>query len=187
MAMQTNNMAVRQAIAKTMPTVPAVFEPDYQTLLNDKSYITQEIVMNVLWSQFPDGQAQLLDKSKNWIGFNDKNLRILWLTLALGAKDYETENKVKFYDELLDYCSVKFDSSIRQNALENLLFINKNDLNILPYLVNATTNHRWQFSKFARENIRMLLKNKNHRTYFEELLPKLSESEKTQLNKLLKE
>lgn len=187
LAMQTDNIQVRQAIAKTMPKIPMAFKKDYSNLLNDKSYITQEIVLNVYWSQFPEEQQELLNKSKTWIGFNDKNLRILWLTLALGTKDYETQNKVKFYDELLDYCSPKYESSIRQNAIENLLFVSKNDKNVLPYLVNSATSHRWQFSKFAREKIRFLLKNKNHRTYFEELLPKLPVNEKNVLEKILSE
>ncbi|RTY94977.1 M1 family metallopeptidase [Flavobacterium sp. GT3R68] len=187
LAMQTNNIQVRQAIVKTMPKIPLPFKKDYYNFLNDKSYITQEIALNVYWSQFPEEQKELLNKSKTWIGFNDKNLRILWLTLALGTKDYETQNKAKFYDELLDYCSPKFESSIRQNAMENLLFVNKNDKNVLPYLANAATSHRWQFNKFAREKIRLLLKNRNHRTYFEELLPKLPVNETNVLQKILSE
>ena len=30
----------------------------------------------------------------------------------------------KYYDELLNYCNPEFETSIRQNAMENLLFIN---------------------------------------------------------------
>ena len=121
------------------------------------------------------------------MGFNDKNLRILWLTLALGTKEYELENKAKFYDELLNYCSPKFESSIRQNALENLLFINDKDKNILPFLVNSLVSHKWPFSKFGREKIRLLLKNQNVRTYFESLLLELPDTEKVQLQRLLLE
>ncbi len=187
LAMLSNDFRVRQMIAKTMPKIPSEFKDEYLTLLDDKSYITQEIALNTFWSQFPEEQKQVLDKTKNWVGFNDKNLRILWLTLALGTKEYEMNNKVNFYDELLLYCTSEFDSSIRQNAIENLLFLNKNDQNVLKHLVNATTSFRWQFSKFARETVRTLLKSKIHRTYFEELLVQLPENEKIQLNKLLKE
>ena len=187
LAMGTNSIPVRQAIANTMATSLDVFKAEYETLLDDKSYITQEIVLRTLWTQFPADRKQLLDKSKDWVGFNDKNLRILWLTLALGTKEYEPENKVKLYDELLDYCSPEFESSVRQNALENILFINKNDKNVLRFLVNATTSHRWQFSKFAREKMRALLKSKNHKIYFEQLVPRLPEKEQIQLQKLLNE
>jgi aminopeptidase N len=187
LAMQTNQVKVRQAVAKTVKEVPLVFKTEYESLLNDPSYITREIVLSKLWSQFPEDRIQYLNQSKEWIGFNDKNLRILWLTLALGTKDYEVENKVKWYDELLGYCSPKQESFVRQNAIENVLFMNENDQNVLPYLVNATTSHRWQFSKFGRDNIRVLLKKKAFRTYFENLLPTLSEPEKGQLQRLLLE
>jgi aminopeptidase N len=185
LAMKTNRIAIRQAIAKTMPIIPTAFKSEYETLFDDQSYITREIFLNTYWSQFPEEQVKLLDKTSHWVGFNDKNLRILWLTLALGTKSYEVDKKVAFYDELLDYCSPKYESFVRQNAIESLLFINKNDQNVLGYLVNATTNHKWQFVKFARDKIRLLLKNKSHRIYFEALLPKLSASEQFQLKRLL--
>jgi aminopeptidase N len=59
------------------------FRTQYETLLDDKSYQTQELALYNLWNNFPEQRIQYLDKSKNWIGFNDYNLRTLWLTLAL--------------------------------------------------------------------------------------------------------
>ena len=185
LGMATNEVNVRQSIAYTLPKIPLEFKVEFETLLDDKSYITREVALNLLWSQFPEDQIKYLEKSKDWIGFNDKNLRILWLTLALGTKGYEMENKPKFYDELLHYCSPKFESSIRQNALENLLFINDKDKNVLPFLVNSLASHKWQFSKFGREKIRLLLKNQNGRSYFETLMSTLNIEESVALNKLL--
>lgn len=187
MAMQTNDLKTRQAIAKTMKEVPADFHAEYETLLDDKSYITREIAMNVYWSAFPDKQIWLLEKSKNWVGFNDKNLRVLWLTLALITKDFEPENKASYYDELLRYASPKFESTLRQNALTKLLFLDQNDENPLKYLVNGLVSHKWQFSKYARDNIRALLKSDRHRKYFESIVPELPENEQLQLNRLLNE
>jgi aminopeptidase N len=57
----------------------------------------------------------------------------------------------------------------------------------LHNLANSTTHHLWQFSKFGRDNIRKLLKDPKYRAAFEELLPKLNENEKSQLNRLLVE
>ena len=187
LAMATNDVNVRQAIANTTPKIPLDFKMEFETLLVDKSYITREVALNTLWSQFPEDQIKYLEKSKDWVGFNDKNLRILWLTLALGTKDYELDNKAKFYDELLNYCSPKFESSVRQNALENVLFMNDKDKNVLPFLVNSLTSHKWQFSKFGREKIRLLLKNPNVRTYFETLMATLNKDEFVALRKLLSE
>jgi aminopeptidase N len=187
LAMATNEINVRQAIANTSPKIPLEFKVEFETLLDDKSNITREVALSSLWSQYPKDQIKYLEKSKNWVGFNDKNLRILWLTLALGTKEYELDNKAKFYDELLRYCSPKYESSIRQNALENLLFINDKDKNVFPFLVNSLTSHKWQFSKFGREKIRLLLKNPNVKTYFETVAPNLNKEENAALTKLISE
>ncbi|HQV35537.1 MAG TPA: M1 family metallopeptidase [Flavobacterium sp.] len=185
LAMDSKNLKVRQAIARIMVEIPIAFQANYETLLNDESYINKEIALGTLWNLFPEKQADYLNQSKDWIGFNDKNLRILWLTLALMTKDYLNENKVNFYDELLNYSSPKYESSIRQNALTNLLFLNPNDQNILRNLANATTHHKWQFTLFARNQIRELVKTERHKKYFEEMLPSLNEAEQKQLRRLL--
>lgn len=187
LGMQTNDLNIRQAIAQNLQEIPLSFKPEYETLLDDNSYITKEIAMNLLWEKFPENRTNLLDKTKNLIGFNDRNIRILWINLALKTKEYKPENKVNLYNELLDYASPKFEIETRQNALSNLIYLDKNDVNYLPFLVNGLTNYKWQFSKFAREQIRILIKNPNHRVYFEQLLTKIPENENIALNKLLKE
>ncbi|MNS62148.1 Aminopeptidase N [compost metagenome] len=184
-AMQSKDIKVRQAVAKTLNKFPAEFLPDFETFLDDNSYVTKEIALNVLWSQFPDNRTKYLDKSRNWIGMNDKNLRILWLTMALATKDFEPENKLGYYDELLGYASPNYESSIRQNALINLLYINPNDTNVLRMLVNPLTHHKWQFSKFARDKIRELIKKEKYKLFFSELLPSLQENEMAALERLL--
>ncbi len=187
LAMQTGDFKVRQAIAKTTDSIPANFKAEYFTLLDDKSYITREIALNKYWSEFPDERALVLDKSRDWVGLNDKNLRVLWLTLALATKDYHQEKKVSYYEELLNYATPKYESNLRQNAISKLLFLDKNDQNTLKYLVNALVSHKWQFVKFARENIRNLLKSDIYRTFFEEMLNQLPENERNQLNRLITE
>ena len=107
--------------------------------------------------------------------------------MALKTNSFQQEKKVVFYQELLDYASPKFESSTRQNALTNLIYLDKNDENYLPFLVNGLTHFKWQFVKFSKDNIRKLLKNKNHQVYFEKLSATISLNEKTQLDKLLKE
>lgn len=184
-AMQTGDFKVRQAIAKTIDSIPDNFKTEYFALLDDKSYITREIALNKYWSEFPDERILVLDKSRDWVGLNDKNLRVLWLTLALATKDFEQEKKANYYDELLGYATPKYESNLRQNAIGKLLFLDKNDQNTLKYLVNGLVSHKWQFVRFARENIRSLLKSKIHRTFFEEMLDQLPERERNQLNRLI--
>lgn len=184
-AFATQQIKVRQALARILVEIPASLQPEYESLLLDESYITKEIALATLWKLFPEKQPVYLNQSKDWVGFNDKNLRILWLTLALMTENYENANKVNFYDELLAYSTPNYESGVRQNALTNLLFLNPNDQNILKNLVNATTHHKWQFTLFARNQIRELLKTERHKKYFQELLPSLNAAEQIQLRRLL--
>lgn len=187
LALATNDVHVRQAVARTMGNISAASYPAFETLLGDPSYITKEIALNSLAAQFPDKRKQLFDKTKGVEGMTDKNIRILWLTLALKSKDYDAANNGAYYDELLRYASADYESNVRQNALTNLLFLDPKDANALQALTLATIHHKWQFTKFSRDKIRALIKKDNYRTFFAELLPKLPEAQRTAVDNLLKE
>jgi aminopeptidase N len=186
LALETKNLQVRQTVAALMNHIPQEFRAQYETLLDDKSYQTQEIALYNLWNNFQEQRFTYLDQSKDWIGFNDYNLRTLWLSLALSTPNY-LSNKEAFVNELISYSSPKFEATIRQDALEKLIAFNIINDEVLQNLVGATTHHIWQFSKFGRDTIRKFLKNANRRTSFERILPALNESEQFQLNRLLKE
>jgi aminopeptidase N len=96
------------------------FRTQYETLLDDKSYQTQELALYNLWNNFPEQRIQYLDKSKNWIGFNDYNLRTLWLTLALSTPNYKIDRQA-LETELIHYSSINYEANTRQNALEKLI------------------------------------------------------------------
>jgi aminopeptidase N len=187
LAMQSPDLRLRQAVARTVTTFPASFIEEYKTFLYDASYITREIAINVLCKNFPERQAEFLEIGKDWIGFNDKNLRILWLTWAYTSKDYRTSEKENLYNELQSYAAPEYESTVRTNALANLLYIAKPDPVVLESLVNATLHHKWQFVKFGKDNIRKLLRKEGYRQQFENLLPSLPEAEKKSLEKLLAE
>lgn len=184
LALATNNLQVRQAVAGTLTKIPEDFRLQYETLLEDHSYQTQEIALYNLWNNFPEYRSLYLDKSKDWIGFNDYNLKTLWLTLALTSPEYTTD-KMILIAELVNYSSPIYEATTRQNALENLLAFGIINDTVLINLVNATTHHMWQFSKFARDNIRTLIKNKEMQLSFERILPNLNEKEQFQLKRLI--
>lgn len=186
-AMQSKNILLRQAVARTVTKIPVEFAEEYKTLLYDESYITREIALNVLCKNFPERQAEFLDIAVGWVGFNDKNLRILWLTLAYKADGYRAAEKEKFYAELQAYAGPGYESTVRQNALANLLYLGKPDPVVLQNLVNATSHHKWQFSKFGRDNIRKLLKKEGYRSQFQSLLPQLPEAERKRLEGIMAE
>jgi aminopeptidase N len=186
MSLKTNNIQVRQAVAASLSTIPEDFRTNYETLLDDKSYQTQEIALFYLWKNFPDHRTEYLEKTKNWIGFNDFNLRTLWLSLALSTPDY-SDKPDALANELISFSSTKYEATTRQNALEKLLGFKIINDQVLSNLVNATTHHMWQFSKYGRDTIRFLLKKSEMRASFERILPNLNPEEQFQLNRLLKE
>jgi aminopeptidase N len=186
LALATNNLQVRQAVAATVNAIPEEFREQYESLLDDKSYQTQEIALYNLCQDFPNNQIIYLEKSKNWIGYNDYNLRILWLYLAIATNKVELD-KNRLINELKNYASSNYDASSRQNALEKLLDLDFKDDFVLKNLVSATTHHIWQFSKFGRDTIRVLVKIPEMRVAFERVLPSLNEKEQFQLKRLLKE
>jgi aminopeptidase N len=186
LALETKNVQLRQTVAAALTQIPESFRTQYETLLEDKSYQTQELALYNLWNNFPELRILYLEKSKTWMGFNDYNLRTLWLTLALSTPNYPID-KQALETELMQYSSIDYEANTRQNALEKLLaFKIINDI-VLKNLVNATTHHMWQFTKFGRDNIRKLLKNPEMRVSFEKIVPDLNEAEQFQLNRLLKE
>ena len=186
LALRTQNIQVRQAVANTLQKIPEEFRSEFETLLDDKSYQTQEIALYYLWNSFENKRAVYLEKSKDWVGFNDHNLRILWLSLAVATPEY-ADKKETYIQELVNYSSPNYEATTRQNALEYLVDFNVINETVLKNLVNATTHHMWQFSKFGRENIRSLLKKPEFRTAFQTILPSLNEKEQFQLDRLLKE
>lgn len=186
LAIQTNDIKVRQAVAEFMDEIPLEFKSKYETFLDNKSYDTREIALIKLFNAFPESQANYLEKAKDWYGNNDLGLRTTYLFLTQMTDKIDENQKAKYFDELVNYTSSNYESSIRQNAF-GAVFQAKQPLNtqVLKNLVNATIHHKWQLSKFARDYIRDLLRVPLYREMFESLLFDLPEKEKAQLQKLL--
>lgn len=184
-AMQTNDVKVRQAVARTMQGLPKEAFSLYRSLLEDRSYITREIALNMLYGLFPEYRAMLLNATSDDIGMNDRNLRILWLTLALSTEGYRVDEKPVFYDELIAYAGPAYEGNTRQNALEKLLYLDPNDTNALRLLIGLLTHHRWQTSKYGRDTIRTLIRKDTHLKFYRELLLKLDPKGQAQLERLL--
>lgn len=150
-----NSIKVRQAIAKSLSKIPLELKTDYESLLDDKSYITIETALFTLWKNFPQERHKYLNQTKAIVGFSNKNVRTLWLTLALITEAYEIENKPKYFKELTNYTSDTFGFETRQNAFQYLTQIQACNNVCKDNLKQATTHHNWRFKKFVKE----LLKN----------------------------
>jgi len=88
-----NSIKVRQAIAQFLTKIPLELKEEYESLLDDKSYLTIEAALYNLWVNFPLERHNYLKKTKGIMGLSDNNVRLLWLTLSIVTPDYAKELK----------------------------------------------------------------------------------------------
>ncbi len=168
-ALATGNLQVRQAVAETLKVIPPDFKISYESLLQDNAYVTKELALTHLCLNFPEERQRYLIQTKEIIGNNDKIFRMTWLALSYNTKGFSEKERQAFINELLNYASDTYESSLRQNALEILLQLQPNADQVIALLFKATEHHRWQFILFARTMVRELLKNKAFRNKVEQL------------------
>lgn len=184
-AFESNNLFVRQAIALSLEEIPLELKSRYETLLDDDSYVTQEAALYYLWLNFPEDRNRILTKMDGVMGFQDKNIRQLWLTLAIVTEGFQNENKQTFFKELSSYASPKFSFELRRNAFEFLLgmdgFTNQN----LIYLIDACLHPNWRFSKSSTEVLELLLENQETKSQLRQIKNKLSVDQKRFVDRFL--
>jgi aminopeptidase N len=61
----------------------------------------------------------------------------------------------------INYSSTNYEAITRQNALEKLVAFQLLNKEVLGNLVNSTTHHMWQFSKFGRDTSTVIEKRSN--------------------------
>ena len=186
-AINDDNLEVKKAVAEILTTIPIAFKNDYETLLYAKSNEVKQVALVQLFNQFVADQPAYLEKAKLWSGNSDLSLRITYLFLSQLSINFDLIEKQSNLDELINYTSPQFESSIRRNAFDAALqFQNIND-RVLENLINATLHFKWQFSKYAKDTVRSLLKNATFRNRYELAKTSFSGENKLQLQKFLDE
>ncbi|MBL0012661.1 MAG: M1 family metallopeptidase [Flavobacterium sp.] len=185
-ALITSELPVRQAVANSVSEIPESFRAPYETLLNDASYNTQEVALFKLWKQFADRREFYMEASKDWIGFQNQNLKILHLYLSFLTYS-DTKKKMEVYLQLLQFTGTNFDSNVQQEALERLLQLEIHTEDVFRSLAYGTAHHRWQYVKFCKDSIRKLIEEPKNRALFIAIRSKLPIREKTHLQRLLDE
>jgi aminopeptidase N len=146
-----NSLKVRQAISLYVKKVPKDLKSDYESLLDDKSYITIEKALYNLWVSFPLERSKYLSKTQKIVGFSDKNVRLLWLVLNLNTPFYQADNKQELYNELVSYTDEKHNADLRINAFQYLDMIKSCDSECKKNLDAAKSHHNWRLVKFAKQ------------------------------------
>ncbi|WP_127845287.1 M1 family metallopeptidase [Psychroflexus aestuariivivens] len=181
-AFETNNIYVRQAIANSMTKIPKSLQSEYESLLTDESYVTIEKALLNLWQNFPENRHEYLDFTSDVIGFQDKNVRMLWLTLNLITSDYQPELEQEVFARLSQYTSPGYAYQIREHAFGYLYQINTFTFQNYLDLMEGVFHPVWRFRKFCRELLDTLNKDQVHANKLKSLVNQFSEKQKTFFN-----
>jgi len=154
------DIKARQVYAGKFKKIPLNYKKSYEGFLNDKSYQTIETVLLNLWGNFPENRKQYLDQTANVSGFNDKNIRTLWLALALNTRGFNKVAYQGFYDELVGYTHPAYHFEIRRNAFEYLSELQLVSSEVLLNLNQASKHHNWRFRTYCKKLLKHL-RNKN--------------------------
>ena len=180
---QDESLLVRQAAALAIPKVTEALRPVFESIFKDRSYITQETVLFKLWQAFPQNRKDYLDQLDDVLGLPNKNVRLLWLALALVTPDYQNENKNAFYEELNGYSDKRYNFEVRRLAFQYLHQIQALNDKSLQNLIQAANHHVWQFKKSSRNLLREINESDEGKARLSQL--SLNEQEKELLNKIL--
>ena len=186
LALATNNLEVRQAVAQTLNTIPDDFREAFESLLKDKSYITKEIALFKLWKNFKDDQYYYTQLSNGWEGLN-YNLKIANLTLKIVTKGISPSDKIEAIAELEKMTQLPYESGVRQAAIETLLSLQIPSEQVYISLIEATLHHKWQFVKFGKDKLRIILSDDIKRKQLIALQNKLSKELQERLQVFIKE
>ncbi|MCL5244658.1 M1 family metallopeptidase [Cellulophaga sp. 20_2_10] len=172
--LKSNNVMLRKTLVLNTPKILGEDVYFFESFLTDKSYTTIENTLYKLWIYNPEKRADYLDKTKGVIGFSSKNVRQLWLALAIMTKGYHVDVKQEYLKELRSYTREAEYFETRQLAfsyLNDLFYLD--DAN-LKDLIHATNHPVWQFKKFARNLVEDLLEKKEYKKKLEELEAQVS-------------
>ncbi len=183
---ESKNLFVRQAIALSLNQIPTELQPEYESLLKDDSYVTREAALYNLWVNFPEKRAEYLNQTEGVIGFQDKNVRQLWLALSFLTEGYKTKEKEIFTQELKSYSGQEYSFEIREKAFGYINELQLWDDNTLKNLIESGIHHTWQFSKYSKELLLEVLKNPVYSQKMEVVRNKLSVKALTYLDSVLK-
>lgn len=180
-AFETNNHFVRQSIATSLYEVPLALKSNYESLLEDDSYLTREAAFYNLWMNFPSDRSLYLQRLKNQEGFYDKNIEILWLALNLATPEFEPETQQAVFEELTGYTNPGYSFYVRRNAFQYLFQLNAFGPESILHLLEGTEHPVWRFRSFSRQLTEELIRSGEYQEVFEQLIPYLPKGQQAYL------
>lgn len=186
-ALQSNNLYVRQAVALSLQEIPDSLVKEYEGLLSDDSYVTIEMAMYQLYMQFPSKKKFVLERTRNIMGFQNRNIRQLWLALALITEGFDDSQKPGYLKELREYSLEGYSFEIREKAFEYISELGLWNSETLKSLVEATAHPNWRFAKSSKKLLGQIMETPKYSEILKNLKSTVSNKASDNLDSLLKE
>lgn len=183
--LKTGDLGQRLAVIQELETIPEELRQELEGLLGDPSYTNIETTLYKLWTSFPGHRSRYLDQSKGVVGFPNKNIRLLWLLLAVATEGYEPGSKALYFDELSSYTGDEHHFETRLMAFQYLRSIGGLGDRELVNLLDACNHHVWYFKKSARNILDGILRQDDGLARLKALYPLLNEQERQYLDKTM--
>ena len=118
---------------------------------------------------------------KGVMGFQNRNVRQLWLVLAIVDPFYRIAEKETFKKELKSYTSPAYSFEIRETAFGYIHELQLWDTQTIGHLVNASVHPSWRFKKNARKLVDSVLKKETYKNQMVLRMQTYSEEERAYL------
>jgi aminopeptidase N len=139
---------MRRAAIQSVEIVPDELQEDYETFLNDGSYINVELALDLLCRSFPGKIPQYLEMTKEEMGWRGKNIRMKWLEIAIG-KGRQRE----YLNELVNYAGPTFEFETRINAFQVLKRLNYLNDDAIDNLIDGYLYWNYKVSNAAKTTL----------------------------------
>jgi len=176
---------VKQSLSENLDSIPPALLKKYENLLDVPNFQTVETALYRLWKNIPEKQSYYLDKTRAIMGFNDLNVRILWLSLSIITPGYRPGEKGVFYEELVGYTEENQPYQIREKAFQYLYDIQLINRQMLDNLVHASVHPVWQFSKSSKAILKELMKESTYKEHIDQNILQFSPAEQRVIKSLV--
>jgi aminopeptidase N len=179
-AASINNPEIRQLVAITTSEVNPNNQELITDLLLDKSYLTRESSLYLLWNAATN-KKQLLETAMNAWQTTNSSLKMAWLALAINTSGYSDEERKDFLSRLQKFSDPLHGIETRTTAFDYLKALNfMSDQNYRD-LLQAALQHNWRFYTYARNLIKELREQPKHLQNLDKAIKQLPEVQQDKL------
>jgi hypothetical protein len=143
-ALKDSDANVRKNALLLLDPVPDLLQSTVEEMLYDSSYLNVEYALEALCVSFPGSVDHYLGATRDMEGWRGKNIRMMWLAVAL------VNGKTEYMPELVSYCSPKYEFETRINAFNVLKELKYSDNESIRYAESACKHWNNKLSSTAR-------------------------------------